>query len=259
MKITDIETLIVYGGRQGTSASSSWTPTRASTGVGESGLSSRELAVAGRRRAPQAVPDRQEPVPDRAALAGDVPRRLLPGRQHHHLRHRRHRHRPLGHQGQGAQRPDLRAVRRPGARQDRLLPARHAAAALEALVENAQKHVDEGWKFVRWGLGGPIGDGDVFEPSGPSARASSEFEALRKAARRRDRAVLRPAHPRRSAGRDPVLSRGRGVPPVLHRGPDPRREHVQPAPGPPARQRAAGRSASSSTASGSSARSSRRS
>src|SRR4051812_30672845 len=53
--------------------------------------------------------------------------------------------------------------------------------SLEALVENAQKHVEEGWKFVRWGLGGPIGDGDVFEPSEAIRRGVKEFEALRKA------------------------------------------------------------------------------
>ena len=110
--------------------------------------------------------------------------------------------------GKALQRPDLRAVRRSGPRQDRLLSARAAGGSIEALVENAQQHVDEGWKFVRWGLG---------RSSSPRATASSRPAAVRRGhprvrgatqgGRRRHRDRLRPPHPARSAGRHPVLSR----------------------------------------------------
>jgi galactonate dehydratase len=49
---------------------------------------------------------------------------------------------------------------------------------IEGLVESAQRHVAEGWKFVRWGLGQ---DGDVLEPSVAVPRAIEEFAALRAA------------------------------------------------------------------------------
>jgi galactonate dehydratase len=52
------------------------------------------------------------------------------------------------------------------------------ARSVEALVENAQRHVAEGWKFVRWGL---AQQGDVLEPSVVVPRAIKEFEALRAA------------------------------------------------------------------------------
>jgi galactonate dehydratase len=48
----------------------------------------------------------------------------------------------------------------------------------EGLVESAQRHVAEGWRFVRWGLGQ---DGDVLEPSVAVPRAIEEFAALRAA------------------------------------------------------------------------------
>src|SRR5687767_8853646 len=51
-------------------------------------------------------------------------------------------------------------------------------ASVEALVEDAQRHVAEGWKFVRWGLGH---EGTVLEPSVVIPRAIKEFAALRAA------------------------------------------------------------------------------
>lgn len=49
---------------------------------------------------------------------------------------------------------------------------------IEGLVENAQKHVAEGWKFVRWGLAEFDG---VLEPSVVIPQAIKQFEALRSA------------------------------------------------------------------------------
>ena len=53
-------------------------------------------------------------------------------------------------------------------------------ATLEGLVENAQQHVAEGWKFVRWGLSDAMG-GDILEPARAVRGAIKEFEALRTA------------------------------------------------------------------------------
>ncbi len=50
--------------------------------------------------------------------------------------------------------------------------------SIEGLVENAQAHVAEGWKFVRWGL---HEFGGVLEPTASIKQATREFEALRKA------------------------------------------------------------------------------
>ena len=50
--------------------------------------------------------------------------------------------------------------------------------SIEELVENAQKHVAEGWKFVRWGL---AEFGNILEPSVAIPQAVREFAALRKA------------------------------------------------------------------------------
>ena len=51
---------------------------------------------------------------------------------------------------------------------------------LEGLVENAQQHIAEGWKFVRWGLSDAMG-GDILEPARAVRGAIKEFEALRTA------------------------------------------------------------------------------
>jgi galactonate dehydratase len=50
--------------------------------------------------------------------------------------------------------------------------------SVEELVENAQKHVEEGWKFVRWGL---HEFGNILEPTASIKEATREFAALRKA------------------------------------------------------------------------------
>jgi galactonate dehydratase len=52
------------------------------------------------------------------------------------------------------------------------------APTVEGLVENAQRHAAEGWKFVRWGLGQ---HGDVLEPSVVIPEAIKSFEAVRRA------------------------------------------------------------------------------
>jgi len=49
---------------------------------------------------------------------------------------------------------------------------------LDELVENAKRHVAEGWKFVRWGLGQ---QGEILEPGTVIPEAIRAFEALRTA------------------------------------------------------------------------------
>ena len=63
------------------------------------------------------------PVLDGTALAAHVQGLVLPGRRRLLLRHQRHRHRPVGHQGQGAGDAGLQAARRAGQGQGGLLPA----------------------------------------------------------------------------------------------------------------------------------------
>jgi len=53
-------------------------------------------------------------------------------------------------------------------------------ATIEELVENAQRHVEEGWKFVRWGLSDAQAH-EVLEPARAVRQAIREFEALRQA------------------------------------------------------------------------------
>ena len=65
-----------------------------------------------RRRASEADADRRGPDQHRAALAQDVgPQADRPPR-HDDSRHPRHRHRPLGHQGEGREPAALQAARR---------------------------------------------------------------------------------------------------------------------------------------------------
>ena len=64
-----------------------------------------------------------------APVATHVPGRLLPRRQGVRLRHQRHRHRALGHQGQGIGNARVPTTRRPGARQGRVLSARPGSNA----------------------------------------------------------------------------------------------------------------------------------
>jgi L-alanine-DL-glutamate epimerase-like enolase superfamily enzyme len=49
---------------------------------------------------------------------------------------------------------------------------------IQGLVDNCKRHVDEGWKFVRWGL--PL-DGDLLEPRESVKIALRQLEAVRNA------------------------------------------------------------------------------
>jgi len=49
------------------------------------------------------------------------------------------------------------------------------------LVESCLQTKQEGWKFVRWGLGDPLADGNTFEPRRAVREGIREFEALRTA------------------------------------------------------------------------------
>ncbi len=70
-----------------------------------------------------------------------------------------------------------------GLTRDKLVCYPHVqrGGSLEELVANAQQHVAEGWKFVRWGLGDPLADGNTFEPGRAVREGIREFAALRKA------------------------------------------------------------------------------
>jgi L-alanine-DL-glutamate epimerase-like enolase superfamily enzyme len=69
-----------------------------------------------------------------------------------------------------------------GLARDKIVCYPHVTGATtELLIENAQKHIAEGWKFVRWGLGGPINSGDIFEPHQAIRHGIQQWEAMRKA------------------------------------------------------------------------------
>jgi L-alanine-DL-glutamate epimerase-like enolase superfamily enzyme len=52
----------------------------------------------------------------------------------------------------------------------------NSGGSIEALVESCQKSVDEGWKFVRWGL---PSEGDILEPHRMVRQSIKQFEAVR--------------------------------------------------------------------------------
>ena len=87
-------------------------------GWGESGMSGREKAVAGAVEHYREFLIGRDPIPDRAAVAGDVPQPVLRGRPRVPGGDFGDRHRPPRHQGQGARRAGLRAARRQAAGPD---------------------------------------------------------------------------------------------------------------------------------------------
>ena len=96
-------------------------------GLGEPIVEGRALDGRGGGQGDRALPGRQGPAAGRPSLAGDLPPRLLSRRPDPDQRPERHRHGPLGHQGQGARRAGVRAAGRPDATAGpRLRPRRHA-------------------------------------------------------------------------------------------------------------------------------------
>jgi hypothetical protein len=53
--------------------------------------------------------------------------------------------------------------------------------SIESLIENALQHVEEGWKFVRWGLSMEHAQGNLFEPRAAIRHAAKQWEAMRDA------------------------------------------------------------------------------
>src|SRR5207245_9306423 len=66
-----------------------------------------------------------------------------------------------------------------GLARDRIVCYPHTGGRTrEELVEDCQRHVAEGWKFVRLGVGG---QGETMEPGEATRRCLSNFEAVRAA------------------------------------------------------------------------------
>ena len=144
------------------------------------------IAGHGPQRRPQR--HRQERVRHRDDLAGRLHGRVLLARQGTAACARRHRPRPLGHQGQGAQHAALSVVRRQGARAHRALCDVGAAAGTGA----AGRRRGNGLEGAR---GGDDGGGLSRLPRG--RRHSAEHWTLRSG--RRWRRCGRPGY-RRAAG-----------------------------------------------------------
>ncbi len=124
----------------------------------------------------RAVPRRQGPAAGRAPLAGDLPPRLLPRRPGPDQRPERHRHGPLGHQGQGARRAGLRAARRPDAHEGpRLRPRPHAG-------RDQARASPRGFTAFKTGPAVPPPVPRYVETPAQVRYAVEQFAALRKAA-----------------------------------------------------------------------------
>jgi galactonate dehydratase len=179
MKITQIETFAVYNGARNNLFVTVDTDEGIS-GVGESGLSGRELAVIG---------------------AVDHFRPLLIGQDATRLEHIWQllfrggffpANRVLSSaisaidialwdiQGKALGVPVYRLLG--GLSRDKVVCYPHAQAPgegddVDALVENCRRHVAEGWKFVRWGL--PQQEGGILEPRLAVRTALKQLEAVR--------------------------------------------------------------------------------
>ena len=132
-------------------------------GWGESGLSGREKAVAGRDRALPRVPDRARPDADRRAVAGDVPQPVFRGR----ARAARPPSRP------STSRSTTSRARRWACRSTSCSAASSAtgsrpsppsaAATPEEMLDPAQALKARGWDCIRFFPLGEAGGG-IFEP-----------------------------------------------------------------------------------------------
>ena len=121
-------------------------------------------------RAPVGDRGRRGPLQHRAPVAANVPGRLLPGGQGLLLRYQRHRHRALGHQGQGGRDAGVQAAgaARSATRSFAIRTPRGIPPP--SWSTTARPTSDAGWRFVRWGqpeTSGTLdhrGDGGWLEP-----------------------------------------------------------------------------------------------
>ena len=179
MKITEIETFLVWGGHRNFCFVVVATDEGIS-GVGEAGLTCRELAVQGAVEHLKRFLIGQDPFRTEALWqemfrggffpAGNITTSAIAAIDVA----------LWDIKGQALNVPVYQLLG--GLARDRVVCFPHVRGeTVEALVEHAQQHVAEGWKFVRWGIGDPVRDGDIFEPNRAIRRGLREFEALRRA------------------------------------------------------------------------------
>ena len=156
-------------------------------GLGEGGISGRELAMQGMLDHFSPRPDRTGPATDRAHLATALPGRLFRRRQDHGRCGFGSRYRAVGHPRQVAQCPGLATAGWSLSRHDPLL--RHARPLNgPKIVDKARAAVADGWRVLRFTPGMPDtrrtgGDGAVFEPLSSIDAAVEWLRESRRSAR----------------------------------------------------------------------------
>src|SRR5947209_1253261 len=180
MKITDIECFPVFNGSRN-NLSVTVDTDDGLTGVGESGLSGRELAVMGaiEHFTPQLIgqdSDRIEYIWQTLFRGGFFPANRVLCSAISAI--------DIALWDILGKRLGVPIYQLLGGRaRDKVVCYPHSQAPgegsdVQALVDNCRKHVDEGWKFVRWGL---PQDGDLLEPRVAVRTALRQFEAIRTA------------------------------------------------------------------------------
>jgi hypothetical protein len=194
------------------------------------------------RLRPRPTRPRRGPVRDREDLAQDVPRQHLwrPPRRRA-SRHERHRHRAVGHQGQGARAAGLETARRRLPPADPLL--RELAVRTHAGEDRrtGRRYRDQGFSAVKFGWD-PMGQDERDRPR-PGARSAPGPGRRRRSDDRRRPGLGRQDRPPAGATTSPSTtssgSRNR-CGPTITRATASSSESPRPCASPPARRKAAG-------------------